>query len=62
MITTITIDDDLYEQALEAADPAMDKANLFREALIVFIRVQAAKRLASLGGKAPELVAEPPRR
>ena len=33
----------------------MDKADLFREAMKVFMRVQAGKRLAALGGKAPAL-------
>ena len=33
------------------ADPGMDKADLFREAMKVFVRVQAAKRLSALGGK-----------
>jgi hypothetical protein len=31
----------------------MDKGDLFREAMKVFVRVQAGKRLAALGGKAP---------
>lgn len=55
MRTTVTIDDDLYERALEVADPMMDKADLFREAVKTFVRVQAAKRLAALGAKAPEM-------
>lgn len=55
MRTTVMIDDDLYEQALSLADPAMDKADLFREAIKTFVRVQAAKRLAALGGIAPEM-------
>jgi len=55
MRTTVTIDDELYEKALEVADPTMDKADLFREAVKTFVRVQAAKRLASLGGSAPEM-------
>jgi hypothetical protein len=41
-----------YESAVEAADPGMDKADLIREAMKVFVRVQAAKRLAALGGGA----------
>lgn len=53
MRTTVTIDDDLYQQALELADPGMNKADLFREAISTFVRVQAAKRLAALGGTAP---------
>jgi hypothetical protein len=40
------MDDDLYRRALEMADPAMDKADIWREALSTFLRVQAAKRLA----------------
>ncbi len=53
MRTTVTIDDELYARALDMADPAMDKADLFREAIKTFVRVQAAKRLAALGGTAP---------
>ena len=53
--TTVTIDDDLYRQALEYADPGTDKGDLFREAMKVFVRVQAGKRLAALGGKAPQM-------
>lgn len=55
MRTTVTIDDELYEKALEVADPAMDKADLFREAIKTFVRVQAAKRLSALGGVAPKM-------
>jgi Arc/MetJ family transcription regulator len=53
MRTTVTIDDELYAKALEMADPHMDKADLFREAIKTFVRVQAAKRLSALGGAAP---------
>ncbi|MBS0355786.1 MAG: type II toxin-antitoxin system VapB family antitoxin [Proteobacteria bacterium] len=55
MRTTVTIDDELYEKALSVADPDMDKADLFREAMKTFVRVQAAKRLAALGGTMPEM-------
>ena len=55
MRTTVTIDDELYEKALEMADQDMDKSELFREAIKVFVRVQAAKRLAALGGSAPDM-------
>ena len=61
MRTTVTIDDALYEMALQVADPAMDKADLFREAIKTFVRVQAGKRLAALGGGARP-GAEVPRR
>ena len=49
MRTTVTIEDQLYQRALEVADPSMDKADLFREAIKAFVRTQAAKRLAALG-------------
>lgn len=62
MRTTVTIDDALYEKALEVAYPAMDKADLFREAIKTFVRVQAAKRLAALGATMPEMRAIPRRR
>lgn len=55
MRTTVTIDDALYEKALEVADPTMDKADLFREAIKTFVRIQAAKRLAALGAASPEM-------
>lgn len=61
MRTTVTIDDALYEKALEVADPAMDKADLFREAVKTFVRVQAARRLAALGAASPQMQ-EIPRR
>lgn len=61
MRTTVTIDDALYEKALEVADPMMDKTDLFREAVKTFVRVQVAKRLAALGGATPEMP-EIPRR
>ena len=62
MRTTVTIDDDLYRTALAVADPGMDKSDLFREAMKVFVRVQAGKRLAALGGKAPTMTEIPRRR
>jgi hypothetical protein len=40
----------------------MEKADLFREAVEVFVRVQAAKRLAALGGAAPGMKPVPRRR
>ena len=55
MRTTVTIEDDLYQKALDIADPGMDKSQVFREAMQVFVRVQAAKRLAALGGAAPRM-------
>jgi hypothetical protein len=50
MRTTVTVDGALYEQALELADPGMNKSDIFREAMKTLVRVQTAKRLAALGG------------
>jgi Arc/MetJ family transcription regulator len=61
MRTTITIDDALFQKALELADAKLDTADLIREAINTFIRVQAGKRLAALGGRAPNM-ADVPRR
>jgi Arc/MetJ family transcription regulator len=55
MRTTVSIDDELYAKVLEVAEPGLDKADLFREAMQVFLRVQIGKRLAALGGKAPSM-------
>lgn len=62
MRTTVTIDDELHAKALELADPEMDKADLFREAIKTFVRVQAGKRLAALGSTVPEIRDIPRRR
>ncbi len=62
MRTTVTIDDALYERAIEVAEPMMDKADLFREAIKTFVRIQSAKRLASLGGAAPDMADVPRQR
>jgi len=62
MRTTVTIDDALYEKALEMAGPGTDKSDLFREAIKTFIRVQAANRLAALGGSVPDMPEIPRRR
>ena len=62
MRTTVSIDDALYQRALEVADPAMDKADLFREAIKAFVRIQAAKRLVALGGEQAEMADIPRRR
>jgi Arc/MetJ family transcription regulator len=62
MRTTITIDDELYRKALEVSDPGTDKADLVREAMRVFVRVQSGKRLAAIGGAAPGMKDVPRRR
>ena len=55
MKITVTIEDSLYESALEFADPSMDKSDLFQEAVKTFVRIQSGKRLASLGGSDPRM-------
>ncbi len=55
MRTTVTIDDALFERALQVADPGIEKADLIREAVKTYVRVQSAKRLAALGGATPQM-------
>lgn len=62
MRTTVTVDDELVERALALAEPGMPRAALFREALEAFVRQQAARRLAALGGTAPRMKDVPRRR
>ncbi len=62
MRTTVTIEDELYEKALAMAEPGMEKSELFREAIKTFVRIQAAKRLAALGGSMPDIKDVPRRR
>ena len=42
MRTTVTIDDNLYQQALDVADANMEKSELFKEAIKTFIRDRSA--------------------
>jgi len=62
MRTTITIDDELFEKALALAEPGQEKSDLVRECVRTFVRIQAARRLAALGGKVPEMTLPPRRR
>ena len=62
MRTTLTLDDSLFADALALAEPGMDKAELLRECVKAFIQRQTARRLAALGGQAPEIEAVPRRR
>lgn len=63
MRTTITIDDDLFERALALAGPEAGKpSDLIKEAMLTFIRVQSARRLAALGGAIPDIMDIPRRR
>lgn len=61
MRTTITIDDALYERAIELTG-ITEKSALLRDALETLIRVESGRRLAALGGAEPEATAAPRRR
>jgi len=60
--TTVSIDDELFRTAMALAEPGLDKGDLLREALAVFVRVQTEKRLAALGGCSPGMQDAPRRR
>lgn len=61
MRTTITLDDELFKAA-SAAVGTTERSVVLREALQALIERQAARRLARLGGSAPDAVAPPRRR
>jgi Arc/MetJ family transcription regulator len=53
MEVTVSIDDELYGQAMELAEPGINNASdLFHEAQKAYVRIQAGRRLAALNGKA----------
>ena len=54
MRTTLALDDDLLAKA-EALTGVSEKTALVREALRALIQRESAKRLALLGGSAPDL-------
>lgn len=43
----MTIDEALHQRTPEVADPTMDKADLFREAIQMLVRVQPVKPLVT---------------
>ncbi|WP_260579459.1 type II toxin-antitoxin system VapB family antitoxin [Vreelandella populi] len=54
MKITFTIDDFLYAEALKVA--GLDEpSKLFEEALKIYLSVKAARRLAAMGGMAPNM-------
>ncbi len=61
MRTTIALDDELVARAQEYTG-ITEKSALVREALKALVAREAARRLAKLGGIAPDLVAPPRRR
>ncbi len=60
--TTLTIDDQLFAKAMALAEPGIEKSELLRECIKAFIQRQAARRLAALGGQAPDIELVPRRR
>jgi len=52
---TTKIDETLCNKALELAGPTMKKSHLCTEAVAMGVRIQAAKRLAALGGVKPDI-------
>jgi Arc/MetJ family transcription regulator len=54
MRTTLALDDDLVAKA-QALTGLKEKSSLVREALRALIEREAARRLARLGGSAPDL-------
>ena len=61
MRTTVTLDDELLEDAQELTG-IMDKSALIRTALKDLVAREAARRLARLGGTMPDIEDVPRRR
>lgn len=61
MRTTVTIDDELLKDALEFSG-IREKSALINEALRIFVAREAGKRLAKMGGSAPDIEDIPRRR
>lgn len=61
MRTTITLDDELLATAHEMTGVA-ERSTLIHDGLRALIQREAARRLAALGGSAPDFMAPPRRR
>ncbi len=61
MRTTVTLDDDLLARASEALG-ITERSVLLHEGLKLIVQREAARRLAALGGSAPDLRLPPRRR
>lgn len=61
MRTTINLDDDLLEEAQRLTGEE-EKTALVREGLRALIERESARRLAALGGAAPDMTSIPRRR
>jgi Arc/MetJ family transcription regulator len=61
MRTTVALDDELLRKA-QALTGLSEKSAILREALHALIERESARRLARLGGSAPQLKSVPRRR
>ena len=61
MRTTVAIDDELLAKA-QALTGLKEKSSLIRAALTALVERESARRLARLGGSAPNMTAPPRRR
>ncbi|MDW7749008.1 hypothetical protein [Halomonas sp.] len=56
MKIAVNIDEDQYQRALEVAERGLENpSDLIREAMQMYIRVQAARQLAAMSGQMPEM-------
>jgi Arc/MetJ family transcription regulator len=62
MRTTITLDDELYAQAVAMSDNTLEGAKLIEEAVKSYVQTMAARRLRLLGGAVPDMPKIPRRR
>lgn len=61
MRTTLTLDDNLLEQAMDLTG-TRERSSVIRQALEALIARESARRLALLGGSDPQAAAAPRRR
>ncbi|MFG6431386.1 type II toxin-antitoxin system VapB family antitoxin [Roseateles sp. LYH14W] len=62
MRTTVTLDDELYQRAVEMSDNKLEGARLIEEAVRMYVQTRAAQRLIALGGSVPDMPPIPRRR
>ena len=51
----VNVDDELIHDVMQDFDLKLSPSELINEAVTVFVRIQAARELAALGGMAPEM-------
>lgn len=61
MRTTVTLDDDLMESAMEYSG-LTEKSSVLRVALQAYVAREAGRRLARMGGSQPDFEAGPRKR